>query len=143
MGVHLLALEVVHGGFGGPFGRDSEDTLAQIEGHRVPACDVSEEGMQSCEACVASGNGVLSVVLQVLEESENGIDTEIGEGELLDLSAVPRHGEAQQELERVTVRQNCVRTDVSLGGQVLVEKRAQVLAEIVIRARHREPPAWP
>ena len=88
--------------------------------------------MQAGEARIAGGDAVLALVLQVVEEREPRVDAEVFEDERVDTPAESRRREPQQELERVAVREDRVRADVALGGQVLVEEGVQVSAEDAI-----------
>src|SRR6266702_1059371 len=140
-GVYLLPLEVIDFGARAAFGGDTQHTLALGEHHWIARCHVLIEDVQSCQPGVACGDRVVALVLQVLEETEHGLDPEIFETE-------PRHRlsetlcrKHQEQLDRISVCKDRVWAHVALSDQVVMEEGAQVTSQAVTGGHGAAPPA--
>ena len=61
----------------GPLGGDCQNALGDAEGGRIVGCDVMEEGSNSGKPGIARCDGVVPLLLELVEKGENEVPIEI------------------------------------------------------------------
>lgn len=106
-------------------------TRPQGVGERNLRQCVAGEGMDGGEPGVARRDTVASVDLEVVEEGEDVVGSQIEEVQSDDGPSMTHGEETQEDGERVAVAEDCVGTHASDPGQVVGEEAAQRAAESV------------
>lgn len=77
----LRVFEVLHRRRASPLEGDTQDALTLLQSLGMPAREVAEEGVNRGESDVPRGGGVLPSVLQILEESDHVLCSDVFEVE--------------------------------------------------------------
>src|SRR6266498_3463323 len=114
------------------FARDSEDALAEERMRRIREGDVSEEGMERRESCVAAASGIAAVLLEMVEELAEEGGVEIGDREAGGGATETLGREAQKQTESVAIGCHRVWARAPLleqaGGKEGLQKRGEILS---------------
>jgi hypothetical protein len=84
-------------------GRDRSDALGDHEHLGYATAEVVEEGVEECEAVIAGADAVTPFLLQVLQETEYSLESQVGERQPRDPAARVSSNEFQEQSQRVTV----------------------------------------
>ena len=140
-GLDLVLVQVGHRVRGGLLERDVEDPAAQLGVSRVLVGDVGEEAVDRHQPAVAGGCAVVPVGLEVGQERQHGVGTEIGQLEPDHLPAAVTCREPEEEFARVSVGVDGVLADVTLRREVVLEEAAEQARNWGLGAHERSPAA--
>ena len=118
----LVALEKVCFGWCGSFHGDRGDLLADAEHRRLASGDVLEQCVQRRQALVTGPHVVVPAILEVAEEAEDSLETQVLEVELGDPCSLLLGHETQEEADGVPVAAHRRRSQALGGDQVIDEE---------------------
>ena len=101
----------------GPFSRDRQNPLGDAEGGRIVSGDMVEERSYRGEPGVAGGDGVVPLLLELVEKGENEVPIEILECQRRRLLLQPGGGEEDQHTQGVAIAGQGRGGGVALLGQ--------------------------
>ena len=134
--------------FVGALGWDREHPGDQGGVFGVAQAGVVVERVDRCQPGVAGADGVVAVVLEMVEERDDQRRVEIGDVELVGLFAGALGGESEQQPDRVPVGGDRVRAGLALADEIVGEEglegrgeRAHCRCPICSRCRCSRSPA--
>ena len=103
-------------------------------------CNEAREGVDRGEARVSRRDAVAADLLEVVQERDDVVGSQVAEVELDDRSTVVRREEPQEEHEGVAIAADRVRAHAADPRQVVGKELAQRAGEGAGRRFHRGPP---
>jgi hypothetical protein len=124
----------------GPLGGDCQNALGDAEGGRIVGCDVMEEGSNSGQPCIARCDGVVPLLLELVEKGENAVPIEILEHKRRRLLTQSGGGIEDQHAQGIAIAGHGRRRGVTLLGQPPTEVGLQEWRQTKMLA-HAAPPS--
>src|SRR5688572_24193663 len=129
-GFDFLAVEKTNEPLNMSFERNAQDAWECWRELRAePVAQIVNKRANGCETSVAGPGTVAALVLQMIQEPENGIGRQDVQWERCSASGMNLAQITEQQAEGVRIRGERGGTDVALGGEVLPEKSLQIVAQ--------------
>jgi hypothetical protein len=104
--------------------------------------DITEEGMNGGEPDIACRHAVVTVLLQVIEKSEDLIRVNVVQVQIAGLALSLPGQEAKQQDQAVSIAQNSIGTEAAQPGKMVHEVVPQADRQLIRRSRfHLLPPS--
>jgi hypothetical protein len=139
-GIHFSFGEMVRHLDMRPLYGDRQNALSNPEGRRVVGSDVVEEGSDGGQPGVTGGDGVLPVLLELVEKREDEVSIKVLEPQCRWLPLQPCSGEKDQHAQGVAIAGHGRGGRVALLGQVATKVGLQERRQEQIFA-HAAPPS--
>lgn len=115
----LVTLEIFDGLSSGSLDGDGKKTLAQLEMLGVRSRDETDKGVDGGQSCVARRRFVVSLGLQMIQEGDESLGSQMHEVEFYDGTPMARSKEAKEKYKSVAVALNGMRAEPPGEGHML------------------------
>jgi hypothetical protein len=121
----FLIFEVLHGLDASAFEGYAEDSLAVFEIPGVLGGEKAKEGMDGGEAHIAGGRGIVAFSLEVIEEGDNFVRSDVGDIQHIDGTILVGSEETKEQGEAISVAADRMGTHAAQHREMIAEELAQ------------------